>query len=87
MAIDVLKPIETTINQWGNGLAVRITKSIAKAAGLKEGSVVRIVAVPGRVIVETADREPTLEEMLASFDSKRHGGEAMTFAPVGREVL
>lgn len=51
------------------------------------GSVVRIVASPGRVIVETADREPTLDEMLASFDSKRHGGEAMAFVPVGREIL
>lgn len=81
------KPLEATINRWGNGLAVRLTKSIAKAAGLQEGSVVRIAAVPGRVIVEATDREPTLEEMLASFDPKRHGREAMGFAPVGREVL
>ena len=87
MAEGTAKGVEAMVNQWGNGLAVRITKAVAKAAGLKEGSVVRIVAVPGRVIVETADREPTLDEMLASFDPKRHGCEAMAFKPVGREVL
>ena len=47
----------------------------------------RIVAAPGRVIVAAAEREPTLEEMLASFDPKRRGGEAMGFYPVGREAL
>ena len=79
--------VEATVNQWGNGLAVRITKAVAAAAGLKEGSVVRIVATPGRVIVEAVRREPTLDEMLASFDPARHGGEAMAFPPAGREVL
>ena len=34
-----------------------------------------------------AAHEPTLEEMLASFDPKRHGGEAMDFPPVGREAI
>jgi antitoxin MazE len=81
------KPIEATVNQWGNGLAVRITKAVARVAGLKEGTVVRIVPAPGRVVIETTEREPTLEEMLASFDPARHGGEAMAFKPVGREVL
>ena len=31
------------------------------------------------------DTEPTLDAMLAAFDPKRHGGEAMAFAPVGVE--
>ena len=87
MTAPASKPIEATINQWGNGLAVRITKAVAQAAGLKEGTTVRIAAVPGRVTIETAEREPTLEEMLAGFDPKRHGGEAMPFKRVGREVL
>jgi hypothetical protein len=29
----------------------------------------------------------TLEEMLASFDKTKHGGEVMDFPPVGREKL
>ncbi len=79
--------VETSVNQWGNGLAVRLNKAVAKAAGVSEGTRVRISAQPGRIIVETAVQEPTLAAMLAAFDPKRHGGEVMAFAPVGLEVL
>ena len=79
--------IETSINQWGNGLAVRINKVIAKAAGVTEGTQVRIIAQPGRILVETIDKEPTLAEMLAAFDRQRHRGEMMAFEPIGLEVI
>jgi antitoxin MazE len=74
------------ISTWGNGLALRLTKPLAKAAGVVDGTRVRIVAKPGRIVVEVQS-EPTLEEMLAAFDPQRHGGEVMAFAPVGVEVL
>jgi antitoxin component of MazEF toxin-antitoxin module len=79
--------VEATVNRWGNGLAIRINKSVAKAAGVTEGAAVRITARPGRIVVEAVTREPTLEEMLAAFDPRRHGGEEMTFSPAGAEVL
>jgi antitoxin MazE len=79
--------VETSINTWGNGLALRLNRLIAKTAGMTDGTHVRIVAQPGKIIVEATDRKPTLDEMLAAFDKKRHGGEAMAFAPVGKEVL
>ncbi|MDM0111412.1 hypothetical protein QTI66_04580 [Variovorax sp. J22R133] len=74
------------ISVWGNGLALRLTKPMAKAAGVAEGTAVRVIAKPGRIVIET-ETEPTLEDMLAAFDPKRHGGEAMAFAPVGAEVI
>lgn len=76
----------TRISVWGNGLALRLTKPMAKAAGVAEGTRVRVIAKPGRIVIET-DAEPTLDQMLAAFDSKRHGGEVMAFAPVGLEVI
>lgn len=76
----------TQISAWGNGLALRLTKPMAKAAGLAEGTRVRVVARPGRIVIE-ADVEPTLEQMLAAFDPKRHSGELMAGAPVGLEVV
>ena len=76
-----------TINQWGNGLAVRLTKSVASAAGMGEGTPVKIIAQKGRIVIEMTKQEPTLEEMLSAFDPARHGEEAMNFYPVGREVL
>lgn len=72
------------ISAWGNGLALRLTKPMAKAAGVTEGTPVRIVAKPGRIVIEA---QPTLDAMLAAFDPKRHSGEAFAFVPAGVEVL
>lgn len=74
------------ISAWGNGLALRLTKPMAKLAGVAEGSRVRVSAKPGRIVIET-DAEPTLEQMLAEFDPVRHAGELMADAPVGAEVI
>ncbi len=71
---------------WGNGLALRFTKPMAAAAGVVDGTPVRVTVEPGRIVIET-QAEPTLDDMLAAFDPKRHGGEVMSFAPVGVEVL
>ena len=79
--------LETSINTWGNGLALRLNKLVAKAAGIADGTHVRITAQPGKIIVEMTDRKPNLNEMLASFDKSKHGGEVMAFAAVGKEAL
>jgi antitoxin MazE len=74
------------ISAWGNGLALRLTKPMAKAAGVAEGSRVRVTVKPGRIVIET-EVEPTLDQMLAAFDPKKHGGEAMADRPVGKEAF
>ncbi len=79
--------VQGTVNQWGNGLAVRLTKGIAETAGVEIGTPLRIVAEPGRIIFEMVETEPTLDELLAKFDRKKHGGEVMAFEPVGKEVI
>jgi antitoxin MazE len=74
------------ISTWGNGLALRITKPMAKAAGVAEGSPVRVTVKPGRIVIET-EVEPTLDQMLAAFDPKKHGGEAISGGAVGKEAF
>ena len=74
------------ISVWGNGLALRLTKPMAKTAGVAEGSPVRITVKPGRIVIET-ETEPTLEQMLMAFDPKRHGGEVMSGGSVGKEAF
>jgi antitoxin MazE len=74
------------ISAWGNGLALRITKPMAKSAGVTEGSRVRVTAKPGRIVIET-EVEPSLDEMLAAFEPKTHGGEAMSGGAVGHEAF
>lgn len=74
------------ISAWGNGLALRLTKPMAKTAGVAEGSPVRVTVKPGRIVIET-EVEPTLDQMLAAFDPKKHGGEVMADRPVGMEAF
>lgn len=74
------------ISAWGNGLAFRLTKPMAKTAGVVDGTPVRVIVKPGRIVIE-AETEPTLEQMLAAFDPKKHGGEVMAGRAVGVEVF
>lgn len=74
------------ISAWGNGLALRLTRPMARAAGVAEGSPIRITVEPGRIVIET-ETEPTLDQMLAAFDPARHGGEAMADGATGTEAF
>ena len=74
------------ISTWGNGLALRLTKPMAKAAGVTDGTPVRVIVKPGRIIIES-ETGPTLEQMLAAFDPKKHGGELMVDGPIRVEAF
>ena len=87
MAAARLSNIESRAVAWGNGLGFRITKPLAEAAGIDLNTVLSVSAQPGRIVIETRAGRPSLAAMLAAFDPKRHGGEAMALRPVGREVL
>ena len=74
------------ISVWGDGLALRITKPMAKAARFTDGTPVRVIVKPGRIVIES-ETELTLEQMLAAFNPKKHGREVMGDAPVGVEAF
>ena len=79
---------EQTIQAWGNGLGVRLTAKVAKAAHLAQGQPITIEVVEGGVLLRPAGKSRlTLEQKLKLFDPALHGGEVMAGAPVGREVI
>ena len=53
--------------KWGNSLAVRIPKSIAEQARMKEGDAVAIKAARGRIELRRANRIPTLDDLVAQI--------------------
>ena len=74
------------IKQWGNNLGVRLPASVARAAHLRVNQRVRVVVEKDRVVITpVAPKELTLEQMLASYDPARQGGEVMAVAPIGAE--
>ena len=81
--------MSTTVKQiqvWGNSFGLRITQRMAKSAGLTKGSSVRVTVTPGRIVIASGT-EPSLEDKLAMFDPKKHGGEVMADMPRGVEVI
>ncbi len=73
--------------KWGNSLAVRIPKTVAREAGLHEGDAVEVAARSGRVIVKRARKEPTLKELLARITSENLHHETDWGRPTGKEVI
>jgi antitoxin MazE len=82
------KTATLTVQKWGNSLAVRIPSEIARSAHFHLGTLVQLDAHDGSIIVKaTGQRKLTLNERLAAFDPKIHGGEVMTVKPIGLEKL
>lgn len=86
MAVPV--SVDQTIQEWGNGLAVRITAPVAKAARFTRGLPVRVEVVEGGVFLRTVGKPKlTLAQKLKAFDPALHGGEVMASGRVGAEVF
>ena len=66
------------IKKWGNNLGVRLPAAVARDANLRVDQRVRVSVEGDHVLITPVDASrPTLEQRLAAYDPKRHGGEQM----------
>lgn len=80
--------VEQTVQEWGNGLGVRLTAPIAKAARFARGQPIVVEVVEGGVFVRPVGKpKMTLAQKLKAFDPKLHAGEAMASGRIGGEVF
>jgi antitoxin MazE len=83
----VLK-VEQIIQEWGNGLGVRITSPVAKAAHLSQGVPISVEVVKNGVLLRVVGKPKlSLSQKLKAFDPEQHGGEIMNSAPIGKEII
>jgi antitoxin MazE len=69
------------IKQWGNNLGVRLPAAVAREARLRVDQRVRVSVEGDQVVIRPVDdARLTLEQRLAAYDPKRHGGEQMATA-------
>jgi antitoxin MazE len=78
--------VTTTIQRWGNSLAIRIPKVFALQAGLEENTEVEIGVRGGTLVVRPARKEWTLDELVAAITSSNIHGEISWGRRAGREV-
>ncbi len=80
--------VDQTVQEWGNGLAVRITAPVAKAARFTRGLPIKVEVVDGGVFLRIAGKPKlTLAQKLKAFDPAIHGGEVMVSGRIGAEVF
>jgi antitoxin MazE len=79
--------MKTRVRKWGNSLALRIPKSFAAEAGLREGAPVELSLVEGSLVIRPLAPEPlTLEELLHGVTDQNRHGEWDTGPAVAGEV-
>ena len=80
--------VEQIIQEWGNGLGVRITSPIAKAAHFSQGVPISVEVVKNGVLLRVVGKPKlSLSQKLKAFDPEQHGGEIMNSAPIGKEII
>jgi antitoxin MazE len=79
--------MQSTIQRWGNSLALRIPKVIADELGIAQDASVEIFIREGQlVIVPIKPRTYSLEAMLAAITDENKHDEIDTGSPMGNEV-
>ena len=75
------------VAKWGNSLAVRIPKTVAKEARLQEGDSIVIEALDGRVELRPAESIPSLEELVAQITAENRYKETSSGHERGKEIV
>jgi len=77
----------TTVQKWGNSLALRIPSSIAKDVHLHQGSEVEVAIVKGVLVVKPKRRRRlSLEQLLKSVSKANLPKESDWGKPQGKEA-
>ncbi len=77
----------TRVRKWGNSLALRIPKAVARDSRLENGSVVNLAVRGGKVVVEPVQKTKyQLDELLKGVSKKNIHAGVDTGPAVGREV-
>ena len=79
--------MNTTIQKWGNSLAVRIPRSVAEDSHLHQGSVVDIVLIGGKIVVKPQRQQQyTLAQLLKGVTPRNRHAEHDWGEQVGQEA-
>lgn len=79
--------MRSRIQKWGNSLALRIPKTFAEEANLKENSQVEMSVAEGKVVVSPISKSKlVLEKLLAGVTPENIHGEIDTGHATGNEA-
>jgi antitoxin MazE len=79
--------VVTTIQRWGNSLAVRIPKAFATQAAIEEDTEVVLSLEENRIVVTPAKREWNLDKLLRDITPANVHREIEWGERAGKEIL
>lgn len=78
--------MDATVQKWGNSLALRIPSALAKDVHLRQGSVVEVAVVEGKMIVKPkGERRYSLSTLLQGVTKQNRHAEHDWGRAAGRE--
>ena len=78
--------MQVEVVKWGNSSAVRLPAAILKEVHIALGDRLELRAEEGRIVLERAQREYCLEELLAGITKENMHAPVEFGAPMGRET-
>lgn len=79
--------IQTTVQKWGNSLALRLAKSITSQLGINEHSKVEIILENNQLIIRPVTEQPVdIDALIAAITPENLHAEISTGEAVGREI-
>lgn len=78
--------MKTTIQKWGNSLAVRIPRPFAEEIHLQENTTVDLTIRSGKLVIVPAEPVVTLESLVEQITNENRHDEIETGRRVGNEV-
>ena len=78
--------MKTTIQKWGNSLAVRIPRPFAEEIHLTENTTVDLTIRSGKLVIIPGPPAITLESLVEQITDENRHDEIGTGKPVGSEV-
>jgi antitoxin MazE len=78
---------ETNVAKWGNSTGIRIPKTVADKAGLRESDLVAVKAEgPGVIVVRVVTERPTLQNLVSRITPENRHCETNWGDPRGHEI-
>ncbi len=79
--------MKSTVQKWGNSLAIRIPKSFATEIDLTQGAEIDLILLENKIqIIPIKKKKITLEDLLSQVTEENIHKEVDTGIPVGKEI-
>lgn len=74
------------VAKWGNSLAVRIPRAVARDTGLTQGTTVQMTTANGGLLITPAAPRYGLKQLVSGITPQNRHAETDWGRPVGQEV-